>query len=120
VGTCAVTGTGGWQTWTDKSCTVSGAEGIHDLYLKFTGGSGYLLNVNWWKFNGNETPVIVGDLNGDTSVDATDYALMKKYLLGSITDFPVENDIEAGDLNKDGAIDALDFAAFKKILLGTN
>jgi arabinoxylan arabinofuranohydrolase len=120
VGTCAVSGTGGWQTWTDKSCTVSGAEGIHDLYLKFTGGSGYLLNVNWWKFNGNETPVIVGDLNGDTSVDATDYALMKKYLLGSITDFPVENDIEAGDLNKDGAIDALDFAAFKKILLGTN
>jgi hypothetical protein len=24
--------------------------GVHDLYLKFTGGSGYLMNFNWWKF----------------------------------------------------------------------
>ena len=50
VGTCAVTGTGGAQTWATKSCTVSGATGIHDLYLKFTGGSGELFKFNWWKF----------------------------------------------------------------------
>lgn len=50
VGTCTVGGTGGWQTWVTKSSSVSGATGVHDLYLKFTGGSGYLLNVNWWKF----------------------------------------------------------------------
>lgn len=50
VGTCAVAGTGGWQTWATKSCTVSGATGVHDLYLKFTGGSGLLFNFNWWKF----------------------------------------------------------------------
>ncbi len=51
IGTCAVTGTGGWQTWATRSCTVSGASGIHNLYLKFTGGSGTLFNFNWWKFN---------------------------------------------------------------------
>ena len=51
IGTCAVPGTGGWQTWVTKTCTVSGATGIHDLYLRFTGGSGFLFNVNWWKFN---------------------------------------------------------------------
>lgn len=57
VGTCAVTGTGGWQTWVTKTCAVSGATGTHDLYFKFTGGSGYLLNMNWWKFNAvNPTP----------------------------------------------------------------
>ena len=50
VGTCAVQGTGGLQTWATKSCAVSGATGIHDLYLKFTGGSGALFNFNWWKF----------------------------------------------------------------------
>ena len=50
VGTCAVQGTGGAQTWATKSCTVSGATGIHDLYLKFTGGSGDLFKFNWWKF----------------------------------------------------------------------
>lgn len=118
VGTCAVKGTGDWQTWTDAKCTVSGVTGKHDLYLKFTGGSDYLMNFNWFKF-GNATQTLTGDLNGDASVDATDYALLKKYLLGQINDFPVEDDINAGDMNKDGVIDALDFAVFKKILLGT-
>jgi arabinoxylan arabinofuranohydrolase len=50
VGTCTVSGTGGWQTWTSVSCPVTGATGTHDLYLRFTGGSGYLFNVNWWQF----------------------------------------------------------------------
>ncbi|SEF37592.1 Carbohydrate binding module (family 6) [Amycolatopsis pretoriensis] len=49
-GTCTVGGTGGWQTWTSVSCPVTGATGTHDLYLRFTGGSGYLFNVNWWQF----------------------------------------------------------------------
>jgi uncharacterized protein (DUF608 family)/regulation of enolase protein 1 (concanavalin A-like superfamily) len=50
VGTCAVTGTGGWQTWAGSSCSISGASGVHTLYLKFTGGTGYLFNLNWFKF----------------------------------------------------------------------
>jgi len=50
IGTCTVAGTGGWQTWTTRTCTVSGATGVKDLYLRFTGGSSYLLNVNWWQF----------------------------------------------------------------------
>jgi hypothetical protein len=51
VGTCSVAGTGSWQTWATRTCTVTGATGIHDLYLRFTGGSGLLFNFNWWKFN---------------------------------------------------------------------
>ncbi|HEU5129776.1 MAG TPA: family 43 glycosylhydrolase [Glycomyces sp.] len=50
VGTCDVPNTGGWQTWTTVSCPVSGATGTHDLHLKFTGGSGSLFNVDWWRF----------------------------------------------------------------------
>jgi len=58
IATCAVTGTGGWQTWATKSCTVSGATGVHDLYLKFTGsGSGMLFNFNWWKFTPVQTEI---------------------------------------------------------------
>jgi arabinoxylan arabinofuranohydrolase len=49
-GTCTVPGTGGWQTWTTVGCGVTGATGTQDLYLRFTGGSGYLFNVNWWQF----------------------------------------------------------------------
>jgi arabinoxylan arabinofuranohydrolase len=51
-GTCTVPATGGWQTWTTVSCPVSGATGNRDLYLRFTGGSGYLFNVDWWRFAG--------------------------------------------------------------------
>ncbi|MBY8870676.1 family 43 glycosylhydrolase [Micromonospora sp. PLK6-60] len=52
VGTCTVGGTGGWQNWTTTTCPVSGATGTRDLYLRFTGGSGSLFNVNWWQFTG--------------------------------------------------------------------
>ncbi|MFG1890458.1 glycoside hydrolase family 43 protein [Micromonospora sp. NPDC049051] len=52
VGTCTVGGTGGWQNWTSTTCAVGGATGTRDLYLRFTGGSGYLFNVNWWQFGG--------------------------------------------------------------------
>jgi hypothetical protein len=52
VGTCTVPGTGGWQSWVSVSCPVSGASGTHDLYLRFAGGTGFLLNVNWWQFTG--------------------------------------------------------------------
>lgn len=51
VGVCNVSNTGGWQTWTTKSCAISSFSGTHNLYLKFTGGSGYLFNLNWLKFS---------------------------------------------------------------------
>ena len=119
IGTCPVAATGGWQTYTDAKCSISGVSGKHDLYLKFTGGSGYLFNLNWFKFTKKDVvPVLAGDLNGDNSIDATDYALMKKYLMGLIIHFPVEDDIKSGDLNSDGEINALDFALLKQLLLG--
>lgn len=119
IGTCPVAATGDWQTWADAKCSISGVTGKHNLYLKFTGGSGYLFNFNWFKFTKKDiVPVIAGDVNGDNSVDSTDYALMKKYLTGLIDHFPVEDDIKSGDINSDGEINALDFAMLKKILLG--
>ena len=57
VGTCAVTNTGGGQTWNTVTCNVSGASGYHDVYLVFTGGGGDLVNVSWFALlgNGNRT-----------------------------------------------------------------
>ncbi|MBN2738192.1 MAG: family 43 glycosylhydrolase [Spirochaetales bacterium] len=54
IGTCTVSGTGGWQNWTTVSTTVSGASGLKDLFLCFTGGSDFLFNLNWWRFTGSE------------------------------------------------------------------
>lgn len=50
VGRCGVPNTGGWQSWTSVNCPVSGVTGTRDLYLTFSGGSGFLFNVNWWQF----------------------------------------------------------------------
>lgn len=120
IGTCKVPGTEGWQTWTNATCSVSGVSGKHDLYVKFTGNDGFLMNLDWFKFAKDTTEkTIVGDLNGDKSIDATDYALLKMYLLGSIDKFSVDNGDVAADLNGDGTIDALDFATFKQYLLGS-
>jgi arabinoxylan arabinofuranohydrolase len=57
VGTCTVAGTGGWQNWETKSCSVSGATGVHNVYFMFTGGNGMLFNFNWWKFTETTTGI---------------------------------------------------------------
>ena len=117
VGTCAVAGTGGWQTWVDKTCKVTGATGTHDLYLKFTGGSGFLFNLNSWKFNGAPIPTVkYGDVDGSGSVDAIDFAQIKQYLLGTSKDF-TQDQIKAADVDGSGTIDAIDFALIKQYLL---
>jgi len=114
VGTCSVAGTGGWQTFSDAKCSVSGASGKHDLYLKFTGESGFLMNVNWLKFGAAPVTGKLGDLNSDQAIDAIDFQLMKKYLLGSAT---LEN-TKLADLDANGTVDALDLLLLKQYLLG--
>jgi len=86
IGTCTVPGTGGWQTWVTQSCPVSGADGIHDLYLKFTGGGGYLFNVNWWQF------IRYGDMNGDTIVNTGDLPEFLSYWLQEDCDLDLDGD----------------------------
>ncbi len=111
-GTCPVKGTGGWQVFTDAKCGLNGVSGKHDVYLKFTGGSGYLFNLNWFTF-GKESAVKPGDINSDGQVDSIDLQLLKAYLLGSGT---IEN-IQAADMDASGEINALDFALLKQYLL---
>ena len=52
IGSCDISGTGGWQNWKEFTCNVSGAEGVHDLYFTFSGGSSALFNMDWWRFTG--------------------------------------------------------------------
>jgi len=42
--------TGGWQTWQTVTGPVSGATGVHDLYLVFAGSPSGIANVNWFQF----------------------------------------------------------------------
>jgi hypothetical protein len=43
--------TGGWQTWQTFSIPVSGAQGLHRVFVVFRGnGTNGLGNLNWFRF----------------------------------------------------------------------
>jgi arabinoxylan arabinofuranohydrolase len=50
IGTLKVKSTGALDKWETQSCKITGARGVHDLYLKFFGNGTPLMNVDWWKF----------------------------------------------------------------------
>ncbi len=53
IGSTSVSYTGGHQEWVTVSTSISNVSGVQDLYLVFTGGSGYLFNINWLEFSAN-------------------------------------------------------------------
>jgi len=52
IATVALPVTGGWQTWATETAAVSGASGVHNLYVVFGGGGSTdsIANVNWFQF----------------------------------------------------------------------
>lgn len=60
---------------------------------------------------------IIGDLNGDKSVNSVDFAILRKYLLGQINNFPVESGFFSADIDDDTLISAADFAYLRQYLL---
>ncbi len=50
-------GTSGYSEYTDVSFNVGSITGTHNLYIKFTGGEGYLLNMNWFTFTKDAIPM---------------------------------------------------------------
>jgi beta-glucosidase len=62
VGNIPVVSTGGWQDWVSVNMDIVSIEGKHDVYLTFKGGSGYLYNINWFKFyNATDEHIITQD-----------------------------------------------------------
>jgi len=46
IATVTLPGTGGWQIWQTVTASVTGASGVHNLYVVFTSGA----NLNWFQF----------------------------------------------------------------------
>lgn len=113
IGKMNVKGTGGWQTWNTQNCAIEATTGKHDLYFVFTGGGGYLFNVNWWQLNKPAEEYILGDLNGDEVVDIYDLIQMRRAAaLGDAERFG------AADINGDSAIEEDDLILLKKFIMG--
>ena len=114
VGTATVPVTGGWQKWETVSGKVSGATGVHDLYLRFAGDDGYLFNVDWWQFReSNAKPFRLGDVNSDGRINAADLALAKAAALGTLKDSFA---LTAADVDISGKVDADDIAWYVQYL----
>lgn len=57
-----------------------------------------------------------GDINDDGKVNSTDYSLLKRFMLGTISESQINT--EAADVNGDGRINSTDYALIKRYLLG--
>lgn len=54
IGSLLVSTTGDWDDWEQVSSNLSTVSGTHDIYMVFTGGSGFLFNVDWFSFSEDE------------------------------------------------------------------
>ena len=105
--------TGGWQTWNTQTCTIEETSGRHDVYFIFTGGEGYLYNVNWWRADSPVKDYISGDLNGDGKVDIYDLCAMKKAILNGNTE-----NFGSADINGDDVVNGDDLTLLRKFITG--
>lgn len=62
-------------------------------------------------------PGMPGDITLDGSIDAMDYFLLKRYVLGTYSMNAAQ--LQCADLNKDFTIDAKDYVLLKRLVLGT-
>lgn len=65
-----------------------------------------------------EEEITIGDINGDGDINSTDYTLLKRYILGTIDEFPIKNGFAVADLDGDGSINSNDMALLKRYVLG--
>lgn len=65
---------------------------------------------------GNKTK-LYGDLDANGRINSSDYAILKRYLLNIIDEFPVSNGKVAADLNADGYVNSTDLALIRRYIL---
>ena len=68
-------------------------------------------------YNKTYTVVVIGDVNGDGEIKATDYAKIKNYIMEETT----LNEVQklAADVNEDGEVKATDYAKIKNYIMNS-
>ncbi|TYQ12703.1 UNVERIFIED_CONTAM: serpin B [Acetivibrio alkalicellulosi] len=81
--------------------------------------SSFLLTVNVVGMEDYKSlsSIVYGDLNGDGHVNSADYILLKRYVLGIITEFTSEHGEIVADLNGDGVINSTDCVLLRRYIL---
>ena len=68
VGTCNISGTGGWDKWQNFRCDVSECSSVKDLFLVFK-GSGEPFRLNWYIFEGSSGYRLIVQTSGQGTVN---------------------------------------------------
>ncbi len=80
-------GTGSFSKWETVTFNIPAITGKHNLYIKFTGGEGYLVNMNWFKFNKEAVPVngiLAENLLVNDTENASDWKFAENAAVGSL------------------------------------
>ena len=77
VGSVRVGGTGGWQNWQTVSSNVQLNAGSQILQLAYSGGDGYLMNINWLSVEQGDTVVTNGFIHPAVGFSVADLDRMK-------------------------------------------
>ncbi len=80
-------GTGSFSKWETVTFNIPAISGKHNLYIKFTGGEGYLVNMNWFKFNKESVPVngvLAENLLVNDTENASDWKFAENAAAGSL------------------------------------
>ena len=112
IGSVNIGGTGGWQSWQTFTGNVQNMNGLKKVYMVYTGGSGFLFNVNWFKFTEGtgipSTPVPhgkIGDVDNNGVINIVDALLVSQYYVDLN---PPNFHAEYADTNCDGSITIVD------------
>ncbi|MBR1554361.1 MAG: carbohydrate-binding protein, partial [Oscillospiraceae bacterium] len=87
VASMSYAGTGSFSKWETVTFNIPAITGKHNLYIKFTGGEGYLVNLNWFKFNKDAVPVngiLAENLLVNNSENASDWKFAENAGVGSL------------------------------------
>ena len=101
--------TGGWQTWTTATSTVTLTAGEQVMRFVNDGSASSEYNLNWFQFTLVPPPGCVGDINDDGATDVFDFALFGPAFGSSTGDAAY---LLEADLDANGVIDVFDFALF--------
>lgn len=97
--------TGGWQSWTTVSTTVTLDAGPHVMRFVNDGSSSSEYNLSWFNFIPPPSGC-VGDLNNSGSTDVFDFSIFASNFGQTVTPGT------GGDLDSSGTVDVFDFATF--------
>lgn len=67
-------------------------------------------------YSNGDDDIIPGDIDGNGTVNSIDYVLLRRYILGIISDFPTDKGFQAADLNRDTLVNSLDYSLLRRTL----